>query len=148
MWHFWWGFWWLIFPIGGMLMAVWSSWLSYLRRKHELDLLKTYAAQGKDPPPEFAKSVAGDTQHPDAYDHPYYGYGWGWRARMWRWGPMWAWNRAIVTGAVAGGLYYWANYVNDNPHAQGGVMIAVFVLSIISLSSLVMAIFTTFNRPK
>jgi hypothetical protein len=145
--HYWFfGFWWLIFPLGWFVIAGWMSWLSYLRRKQELDLLHRYAEQGKEPPPEVAKAVSGDPMN--GYGHPYAYYGWGRPWRWWRFSPYWAFNRAVVTGAVAGGLYYWANYVNDDPHAARGVMIAVVVLGIISVSSLVSALFMMANPPK
>jgi hypothetical protein len=144
-------FWWLIFPIGAFVAAGWQSWLSYLRRKHELDLLKSYIAQGKDPPPELTKAVSGEHTADPAANGPGYGpYGYGWRARRWGWGwsPMWGWNRAVVFAAISGGLYYFANYVADDDHTRDGVMIAVIVTGVIALSSAVMALIMSLNRPK
>lgn len=142
------GFWWLIFPIGGFLMVAWTSWLHYLRRKQELDLLHRYAEQGKEPPPEVAKAVGGGADPMNGYGYPYGVWAYGRPWRWWRLSPVWQFNRAIVTGAVAGGLYYWANYVSDDRHATGGVMIAVVVLAIISITSLLSALFMMMNPPK
>lgn len=144
--HYWFAYWWLIFPIGVFVAGGWQSWLSYLRRKQELELLKHYVAQGKDPPPELAKAVSGEhTADPAQVGYPY-----GWRARRWGWGwnPYWAWQRAIVMGAISGGLYYWANYVNDNEQARSGVMIAVIITGIIAIVSAFFALMMTLNPPK
>jgi hypothetical protein len=148
-------YWWLLFPLAWFVAGGWHSWLAYQRRKHELDIIKTYAAQGKDPPPEIAKAISGDAAvnpqaQPNGNGYGPYGYYGGWRGRRWGWGwsPYWAWHRAIVCAAVAGGLYYWANYYNHDEHATGGVMIAVIVLGVIAVSSAVMALVQTLNPPK
>ncbi len=43
-------FWWLIFPLAFFLVLWWDSWLKYRRHKSTIDLLKSYAASGKEPP--------------------------------------------------------------------------------------------------
>lgn len=43
-------FWWLILPIGGILFAAYQSWLKYRQQKAVLDLIKTYAERGEQPP--------------------------------------------------------------------------------------------------
>jgi hypothetical protein len=145
------GFWWLLFPLGWFLAAGFQSWLSYLRRKQELDLLKHYVAQGKDPPPELTKAVSGEhTPDPANVNHPYGpygGYGYGWRARRWGWSPYWGWNRAVMFAAIAGGLYYWADR-HGEADSSDGVMIAVVVLGVLAVSSAVMALIQTLNQPK
>jgi hypothetical protein len=47
----WWffSFWWLIFPIMGFGMGAFGMWMRYLRHRQTIELMKTYAAQGKDP---------------------------------------------------------------------------------------------------
>jgi hypothetical protein len=144
-------YWWLLFPLAWFVSAAWQSWLSYQRRKQELDLLKSYVAQGKDPPPELTKAVSGEHTADPAANGPYGGYGpYGWRARRWGWGwsPYWGWQRAIVTGCIAGGLFYWANYGDAPSGAYHGLMIAAVVLGIISVSSAFMALMMSLNPPK
>ena len=46
-------YWWLLFPIGFFVFGAWDRWLSYQRSRDHLELLKSYAAQGKEPPPEL-----------------------------------------------------------------------------------------------
>lgn len=48
-------FWWLIFPIFGMLMAVWGMIQSDNRSRQVISLIKSYTDQGKEPPPELLK---------------------------------------------------------------------------------------------
>lgn len=43
-------FWWLIFPIWGLGMGAWHSMAAYRRQKAMLDLVKTYAEKGQQPP--------------------------------------------------------------------------------------------------
>ena len=42
-------FWWLIFPISWFIFGAWQSWLSYRANRETLDLIKTYAAAGREP---------------------------------------------------------------------------------------------------
>lgn len=48
-------YWWLIFPIFGMGMAFWGMISSERRTRNVLDLIKTYADQGKEPPAELLR---------------------------------------------------------------------------------------------
>ncbi|HZW16223.1 MAG TPA: hypothetical protein VFF66_08215 [Brevundimonas sp.] len=43
-------FWWLIFPIWGLGMGAWHSMAGYRRQKAMLDLVRTYAEKGEQPP--------------------------------------------------------------------------------------------------
>ncbi len=43
-------FWWLLFPLTWMVIGGFNSWLDYRRRRDTLDLIKGYAASGKDVP--------------------------------------------------------------------------------------------------
>jgi hypothetical protein len=46
-------FWWLIFPLSGIVFGAFQRWLAYRARRDTLDLIKTYAAAGREPPPEL-----------------------------------------------------------------------------------------------
>jgi hypothetical protein len=63
---YWFQFWWLIFPLIGFAFAFWAIWVSHQRQKAVIDLLRTYASQGKDPPPELVKALhnGGDLHRP------------------------------------------------------------------------------------
>ncbi len=43
-------FWWLIFPLSGIVFGAFQRWLAYRARRDTLDLIKTYAAAGHEPP--------------------------------------------------------------------------------------------------
>lgn len=58
-------FWWLIFPLFGMLMAVWGMFSSERRARNAIDLIRTYSDQGKEPPPELLKLVTESERAPD-----------------------------------------------------------------------------------
>lgn len=49
------GYWWLLFPLGWFVYAAWASWLNYRRQREALDVVRRYADQGKDAPPELMK---------------------------------------------------------------------------------------------
>lgn len=46
------GFFWLVFPIGAGLIFMFGAWLHHKRAQTALEVMQTYAAQGKDAPPE------------------------------------------------------------------------------------------------
>jgi hypothetical protein len=135
-------YWWVFLVFGGLLMGAWSNWLAYRRRKDELDTLKHMAEHGKDPPPELLKAVT--DPYDDGGPHPYYGRRW----RYGRYGAFWEWRRAIFFGALAGGLYWWANYSDFGGHAHDGIMIAAVVMAILAAVSLFTAVAMTVFRPK
>lgn len=43
-------FWWLIFPLSGMVFGAFQRWLAYRARRDALDLIRSYAAAGHEPP--------------------------------------------------------------------------------------------------
>ena len=50
-------FWWLIFPLFWMCTAMVKLWLRHGRANRTLDVLKSYAEQGKEPPPELLAAL-------------------------------------------------------------------------------------------
>ncbi|WP_420477728.1 hypothetical protein [Brevundimonas sp. FT23028] len=53
--HFFYSFWWLVFPIGFGLLGAYNSWLGYRRQKDAINLLKSYAEKGQEPPEALLK---------------------------------------------------------------------------------------------
>lgn len=51
-------YWWLIFPLFGMVMAVLGMSSSERQTRTLMDLMKSYADQGKEPPPELMRAMA------------------------------------------------------------------------------------------
>jgi hypothetical protein len=52
-------FWWLIFPLFGMVMALWGMASSERRSRRAMDLIDAYVRQGKEPPAELLSIASG-----------------------------------------------------------------------------------------
>ena len=50
-------YWWLLFPLAFFVMQGWSSFMNYKRDKAKIELLRTYAASGKEPPANLIASL-------------------------------------------------------------------------------------------
>ncbi len=50
-------FWWLIFPIFGMVMGMIAMMQRHKTANRTIDIIKSYADQGKDPPPELLAAL-------------------------------------------------------------------------------------------
>lgn len=61
-------YWWLLFPLAFFLAQGWSSFLRYKRQKSKIELLKTYAAAGKEPPANLVASLESDSSRDDRHD--------------------------------------------------------------------------------
>ncbi len=48
-------FWWLIFPLAWMVGGMFTSMMNYRRQQKTLDLIKTYADKGQEPPESLMK---------------------------------------------------------------------------------------------
>lgn len=53
------GYWWLLFPFFWFVAAGWNSYMRFKRTQAKVELLKTYAAAGKEPPAELLASLDG-----------------------------------------------------------------------------------------
>src|SRR5206468_9279005 len=121
-----------------------------------LELIKTYAAQGKEPPPELVKAAQdpmgdpawGAAPGPGAPPYPPYGSYWygrrAWR-RYYRWGPYWQWRSAFVTGAVAAGFWFASEYA-DIPGADGAFRLVAIIMTFVFVGNLLGAIFSSTFR--
>jgi len=148
--HVWFSYWWLVFPLGWFIFGAFDRWLSYQRSRDALDLIKTYTAQGKEPPPELMRRVQDDATDgmPPGVDARYYNrhvrraY-----RRAYRWGPYGAMRSAIFTGAIAAAFWFSAemHYV---PGADGPFRFVAIILGCITAGNLAFAILgLTFRRP-
>jgi hypothetical protein len=43
-------YWWLVFPLSWIVFGAFQSWLAYRARRDALDLLRSYAEAGREPP--------------------------------------------------------------------------------------------------
>ena len=126
---FYWGFshfWWLIFPLFWMVIVLAWGWSRHSRANRALDIIKSYADQGKDPPPELMKSLQGGT---DGY------CGWG---GGWRYSPEGRLQRAIVFTALAiafGVLTFWYRDDSSRWHHHSGLFVPTIIFAALAFSN-------------
>jgi len=152
--HFFWSFWWLLFPAAFFVFGAWDRWLSYQRSKDRLELLRTYTAQGKDPPPELIRALQGEDDVEDEGGPPFGPYDRYsrraarryWRYRRWS-SPYWAWRGAIVTGAVAAGFWFASEYA-DIPGIDWPFRLVAIIMTCVAAGNLISAIFASTFRER
>ena len=125
-------FWWLIFPLFWMVCALAWGWSRHVRANRALDIIKSYADQGKDPPPDLVKNLQGGM---DGGCGPY-----GWRNS-----PERRMHRAIVfTGlAIAFGVLTFWNYDDGGHgwHHHGGLFIPMMIFAALAFSNFLSLLF-------
>ncbi len=170
------GFWWLIFPVMGFVFGGYNMYLHHRRSQQAMEVLKAYAQQGKDPPPEVMAAVTG--VHPAAgpppgapygggpyggnpYNAPYGpGYGgwggpwsggWGWGRWGWR-GPMWAWSRVVTFAAISVGFAIASQlYAGGEPDAVKAFTLVAIIMGVLAVGFGIMALMHTLfyrNAPR
>jgi hypothetical protein len=102
-------------PLAGLAIAGLAMWFSHRRALATLDLLRTYAAQGKEPPAEIA-SVLQNVRLSFA-DR---------RVREWR--------RAILLGSLAVAFTALA-YFSEGARPHHGFVVAAVILGALALGS-------------
>jgi hypothetical protein len=119
-------FWWLIFPLSWFVFGAWQSWLSYRANRETLDLIKTYAAAGREPPPELLgklnKRWHGDDDDRD--ERPRY------RRRRER-----TWYQVVLFGLLSAGFAF-AAFTNIYGAGEAFTIVA-FVLGALCAATLV-----------
>lgn len=61
-------YWWLVFPLAFFVAGGWNSYMRFQRSKAKIELLKTYAAAGKEPPKDLVDSLNKDSTDKDWED--------------------------------------------------------------------------------
>jgi hypothetical protein len=56
-WQFWFAYWWLLFPLAGMAYGAFGMWLNYKRSYQAMEVLKAFAANGREPPAEVMAAL-------------------------------------------------------------------------------------------
>src|SRR5512135_2222214 len=143
--RFWETHWWLIIilavfaaPIIQALFSPWRRYLQYRERRDAIEALRTYAAQGRDPPAEVVDALSGHGWVRWRHRAAQAGSGAGdatqsaWsdrlalRAERWRRRePLRRWNGAIFTGAIAVGFAYAYQHV----HQDADVYLVIAVIA-------------------
>ena len=157
--EFWWGYWWLIFPVGWMIFGAWDRWLRYQRSRHALEVMKTFAAQGKDPPPELVTQVRDDAYGHDGYRGRHWRSRRNWRAggppdatngvdeHQWNGGAHREWRSAVIIGAVAAGFWIASEY-SYMPRADGPFRFVAIILTCVAAANLIFALISTRFRDR
>jgi hypothetical protein len=130
-------FWWLMFPIMGMAYGLIGmiAGMNQQRRAQDraAELLRTYAEQGKEPPPELLRALSQGVEPPNMMG-----------VRQERLSG--AWWTFFVFIALTGGFGVGASSFGSDAHAA--FMVVTVVMGILAFGALVMALFATFAGRK
>lgn len=146
-------YWWLLFPLGFFVFGAFDRWLSYKRSRDHLDLLKSYASQGKDPPPELVRIMRDEADAEDDYNDTNWGHGSRhsrrrYRAYMrYRFSPYRQWRSAVTTGAVAIGFWIASEYA-DWPGVEDPFRLVAIIMTCVAVGIGISAAFSTVFRGK
>jgi hypothetical protein len=118
------------------MFGAFGMWMNYRRHRDTLELMKTYAAQGKDPA-EIAKILgAVNAQQP-----PYWGGGYGgvYNGYWGRWGPLREWRRVIIFSCLAVGFGLASRFA-DIPGTERAFTLVAIIMGVLGVGSLLFAI--------
>ena len=133
-------FWWLGFPLFWMVTAMAKLWSRHTRANRALDIVKSYADQGKEPPPELLKTLQYG-RGPGGCD----GYGRRWRSPEERLG------RAFLFAALAFAFAFMAFWPQEDgnwhPHHAFGLVFVAAIMAALAISNLLSYIFQPRQLP-
>jgi hypothetical protein len=118
-------FWWLIFPLFWMVMSLAWGWSRHSRANRALDIIKAYADQGKEPPPELLKGLQ---------DGMARGYG----PCGGRYSPERRLHRGVLFTALAlgfGFLSFWHYDDSGHWHHTSGLLIPMVIFAALAFSN-------------
>ena len=127
-------FWWLIFPLSWFVFGAYQSWLSYRANRDTLDLIKTYAQSGREPPPELMAKLSkrwndgddlGEVDDDDRFRRRH-------RRRHWR---QHTWSRVALFGCLCAGFTFAA--ATDLYEAGPAFVIVSFVMAALAVAAAV-----------
>jgi hypothetical protein len=121
-------YWWLIFPLSWFVFDAFQRWLSYKANRDTLDLIKSYAQAGRDPPPELLAKLNKRWNEGDEFDEerPRHRY----RRHRQR-----TWYQVVLFAVLGAGFAYGA--ATDLYGAGEEFTIVAFVMVALSLASIV-----------
>lgn len=132
-------FWWLIFPLSWFVFGAYQSWLSYKANRDTLDLIKTYAQSGREPPPELLAKLnkrwndgngLNDPDEEDEDDRAHRRY----HRRRYR--RYHGWSRVALFGCLCAGFAF-AAMTGLYGEASQAFIIVAFVMGALAVSSVV-----------
>jgi hypothetical protein len=134
-------FWWLIFPLFWMGAMVLAQWSRHNRANRALDIIKSYADQGKDPPPDLLKSMQGGGGDTCGWDSD-------WRGR-WRYSPQRLLQRTFLFTAlaIAFGILMFRDGGDFDHHHGYGLLIPFVIFVALAISNGLSLLFTPRGLP-
>ena len=133
-------FWWVIFPLFWMIFALGWGWSRHSRANRALDILKSYADQGKDPPPELMKGLQGGGWDGGCGPGPY----------GWRYSPQRLLQRGFLFTALAIAFFaltFWNPDGDNHWHHVHGLLIPMMIFAALAISNFLSLLFTTRRWP-
>ena len=122
-------FWWLIFPIWGLAMGAWHSMAGYRRQKTMLDLVRTYAEKGEQPPEALLAALGRDDDGGPAHRNS----------------PVHYWSLTALFAILAAGFGVGA-WAYDFTGVGWPFAIVALVMAAVAVWSLVNALFLSRQR--
>ncbi|WP_339915463.1 hypothetical protein [uncultured Brevundimonas sp.] len=134
-------YWWLLFPLAWFVAAGFSSMLNYQRHKDALNLIKTYADKGQEPPAALLKMLDSNVDD-DGVD---WEDGTGRRIRYRR-RPRnyWSMFGLFATLAIA---FIAADYFRNQGYVSGGYVTVSIVMGALAFWTLIRALTSRGGRP-
>ena len=131
-------YWWLIFPLFWMSAMVASLWSRHARANRALDLIKSYADQGKDIPPGVLAALQGrdNGRNADIWGDHYYRRRWGYRRGTF----------FFVALACAFAFLAVLPRISDAPHPRNNF--GFIVVAVIMAAMAVASLLSDLTRPR
>lgn len=129
-------YWWLLFPLAWFVIGGFTSFLNYRRQKETLNLLRTYAEKGQEPPEALLKVL----NRPIDSDTEFFGGAYDAPSKR----NEGNWFSVVLFGLMAAGFGY-ASYT-DMYGAGEAFLIVTFVLGALSVACLVSALMNRGRR--
>jgi len=127
-------FWWLVFPLSWFVFGAYQSWLSYKANRDTLDLIKSYAQSGREPPPELLAKLSKRWNDGDDGDEPDDGDD-RWRRRRYRRHRRHGWSRVALFGCLGAGFAFAS--ISGLYDQEPAFAIAAFVMGALAVSAVV-----------
>ena len=128
-------FWWLIFPLSWFVFGAYQSWLSYRANRDTLDLIKTYAEAGREPPPELLAKLSKRWNDGDDFAEADEGDERSRRHHRRRYRHQNTWSRVALFGCLCAGFTFAA--ITDIYEAGPAFIIVAFVMGALTVASAV-----------
>jgi amino acid permease len=128
-------FWWLIFPLSWFVFGAYQSWLSYRANRDTLDLIKTYAQAGREPPAELLAKLSKRWNDGDELDESDEDDRRSRRRRHRGYRRHNTWSRVALFGCLGAGFAYAS--ISDLYEAGPAFMIVAFVMGALAVAAAV-----------